>query len=220
MKTLTQNEVEALNRVKEDVEITIDGKFQDFNSLVKKQLKSLASIMIALYFKSLNHNPKNPNWANRDLAFFTNNYSNIVSNIVKVHAGYDEFQNLEKYLKENSFLKSENTFGDAIGHYVVARESNTHHERFFYVVVSGLDLLNNISALEFILKNNMRRVIILAYTNKEEEEVNKENKLNGRLINLGFDTLVVDGINPVAICEAILYAKKIEKPSVILANLN
>lgn len=220
MKTLTQSESEALIRVKEDVEITIDSKFQDFESIVKHNLKSLSSIMVGLFFKSLNHNPKNPNWKNRDLIFFTNNYSNLTGNIVKVHAGYTEFKDLENYLKENSFLKSENTFGDAIGHYVVARESNLNHERFFFIIVSALDLLNNISALEFILKNNMRRVIIIAYTSKQEEAVNKENKLNGRLINLGFDTLVVDGLSPVSICEAIIYAKKIEKPSVILANLN
>lgn len=157
---------------------------------------------------------------NKDLTFTTNNYSNIVKNIVKVHAGYYPFEKLREYLKENSFLLVENTFGDAIGHYVVARESNTNHERFFYVIVSSLDLLNNNSALEFILKNNMRRIIIVAYTNSQEEKINKENKLNGKLINLGFDTLVVNVESPVNICEAINYAKKIEKPSVILANLN
>lgn len=220
MKGLTQDEIEALEKVKEDVNITITESFSSFTEVIKRNLQALSSIFVALYFKSLNHDPKNENWKNRDLVFTTNNYSSIVRNIVKVHAGYYAFAKLEEYLKKQTFLKSENTFGDAIGHYVAARESETRHETFFYVVVSGLDLLNNISALEFILKNNMRRIIILAYTQAKEENINQENKLSGRLINLGFDTLVVSGSSPVNICDAINYAKRIEKPSVILANLN
>lgn len=219
MKSLNQDEKEALQRVKDDVNTTIDLKFSDFEDIVKINLKSLTSIFIALYFKSLNHNPKNKDWKNRDYVFSTNNYANIVENIVKVHAGYTEFSQLENYLKENTFEKSENTFGDAIGYYALARDLEDKHERFYFVIASGLDLLNNISALEFILKNKMKRIIIIAYTDTDYEDISKESKLSGRLLNLGFDTLVIEGISPEYIYDAIVYSKKLEKPSIILANI-
>ncbi len=219
MKNLSQDEIEALKRVKDDVDITIESKFKDFNNLVKKNLKSLTSIFVALFFRSLNHNPNNENWRNRDYVFPINNYANIVKNIVKVHAGYGNFFEIENYLKEYNFNKVENTFGDAIGYYSLSRDIGDKHERFYYIITSGLDLLNNISALEFIIKNKMKKIIIIAYTDTDYENVTKENKLSGRLLNLGFDTLVIDGSSPEYICDSITYAKKINKPSIILANI-
>ncbi|MEA4910725.1 hypothetical protein SDC9_07781 [bioreactor metagenome] len=220
MKTLTKDEKDALALVQQDVEITIDNVFSSFGEKALRNLKSLSGIFTGLYFKAINHDPKVPNWKNKDDIFSTNNYANIVESVVKVHAGYDEFSNLKNYITKNTFLKVENSFGEAIGYYTAARDSGDKHERFYYIVVSELDLLNNFSALEFIQKNNMRRVIIIAYTKSVNTEINKENKLNGKLINLGFDTLVINGLSPASVCEAVYYAKDLKKPSIILANLN
>lgn len=220
MKTLTKDEKEALGLVQQDVEITIDNVFSSFGEKALKNLKSLSGIFVALYFKIINHDPKTPNWKNKDDVFSTNNYANIVESVVKVHAGYEEFSNLKSYITKHTFLKVENTFGEAIGHYTAARDSGDRHERFYYLVVSELDLLNNFSALEFIQKNNMRRIIIISYTKSSNTEINKENKLNGKLINLGFDTLVVNGLSPASVCEAVYYAKDLKKPTIILANVN
>lgn len=220
MKTLTKDEKEALGLVQQDVEITIDNVFSSFGEKALKNLKSLSSIFVALYFKIINHDPKTPNWKNKDDVFSTNNYANIVESVVKVHAGYEEFFNLKSYITKHTFLKVENTFGEAIGYYTAARDSGDRHERFYYLVVSELDLLNNFSALEFIQKNNMRRIIIISYTKSSNTEINKENKLNGKLINLGFDTLVVNGLSPASVCEAVYYAKDLKKPTIILANVN
>jgi len=220
MKTLTKDEKEALGLVQQDVEITIDNVFSSFGEKALKNLKSLSGIFVALYFKIINHDPKTPNWKNKDDVFSTNNYANIVESVVKVHAGYEEFSNLKSYITKHTFLKVENTFGEAIGYYTAARDSGDKHERFYYLVVSELDLLNNFSALEFIQKNNMRRIIIISYTKSSNTEINKENKLNGKLINLGFDTLVVNGLSPASICEAVYYAKDLKKPTIILANVN
>ncbi|MDD3939972.1 MAG: hypothetical protein PHQ01_00100 [Candidatus Pacebacteria bacterium] len=220
MKTLTKDEKEALSLVQQDVEITIDNVFSSFGERALKDLKSLSGILVALYFKIINHDPKTPNWKNKDDVFSTNNYANIVESVVKVHAGYEEFSNLKSYITKHTFLKVENTFGEAIGYYTAARDSGDKHERFYYLVVSELDLLNNFSALEFIQKNNMRRIIIISYTKSSNTEINKENKLNGKLINLGFDTLVVNGLSPASICEAVYYAKDLKKPTIILANVN
>ena len=82
------------------------------------------------------------------------------------------------------------------------------------------DLLNNFSSLEYIAKNKLKRIISLVYTKVSSKELNRENKINGRLISLGFDTLVINGDSVSSICDAFIYAKKLEKPTIILANLN
>lgn len=220
MKTLTKEEKEALSLVQQDIEITLENIFSSFGEKALKNLKNLSGVFTGLYFKAINHDPKTPNWKNRDDVFSTNNHANIVESVTKVHAGYDEFSNLQNYIVKNSFLKVENTFGEAIGYYTAARNSRDNHERFYYVVVSELDLLNNFASLEFIQKNNMRRIVIIAYTKSVNMEINKENKLNGKLINLGFDTLVINGNSPAAVCEAVYYAKDLKKPTIILANVN
>ncbi len=220
MKTLTKDEKDALELVRQDVDITIENVFSSFGEKALKNLKNLSGIFVGLYFKALNHDPKTPTWKNKDDVFSTNNYANIVESVVKVHAGYEDFSNLQNYITKHTFLKVENTFGEAIGYYTAARDSGDNHERFYYVVVSELDLLNNFGALEFIQKNNMRRIIIIAYTKSSNTEISKENKLNGKLINLGFDTLVINGLSPASVCEAVYYAKDLKKPTVILANIN
>lgn len=220
MKTLTINEIEALERVKEDVDITIDSKFESFPAVVRRNLKSIAPIFVALYFKVLNHDPKNKDWKNRDYVFPVDNYASIVKNIVKAHAGYINFQEIEKYLKENSFNNIENSLGEALGYYISAKDLQDRHERHYFIVLSELDLINSFSSLEYILKNNFKRIIIIAYTDADHAHVSKENKLNGRLINMGFDTLVINGDKLEYVCDAVAYAKRLDKPSVILANVN
>ena len=220
MKTLSEDEMEALNRVVEDVNISIDTNFSNLEEDFSYNLKSLSPILSSIYFKSLNHDPGNPYWKNRDLVFCLNNYSNIVKNIVEVHAGYADFNNLEEYLIKNNLNTRRDLLGEAIGSYIVARDSNDRHLRYYFIVLSELDIFSNLSSLEFILKNKMNRMIIITYTKSSHEAINKENKLNGRLINLGFDTLVVNGSNPVSVCDAIVYAKKLDKPSIILANIS
>jgi transketolase N-terminal domain/subunit len=220
MKTLSNDELDALNRVVEDVEISVDTQFSNFGDEYKNNLKSLAPIFTGIYFKALNHDPKNKNWKNRDLVFCLNNYSNIIKNIVEVHAGYTDFSLLDKYLLENDFGIKENSFGEAIGDYILNRESEERHQKYYFVVLSELDILSSLASLEFIIKNKMKRIIVIAYTKTDNKSINQENKLNGRLINLGFDTLVISGEDVLPVCDAIAYAKKLEKPSIILANIN
>lgn len=220
MKTLNQDEVDALNRVAQDVDITIDSKFSFLSDNLSQNLKSLTPIFVGLYFKSVNHDPRNKDWKNKDRVFALNNYSNIVKNIVKLHAGYGDFNNLEEYLLEYDFVKVENTIAEAIGHAIASRDLEDRHERYYYVVCSELDLINNLSQLDFIIKNKLKKIVILAYTGTDREDINKENKLNGRLINLGFDTLLLSIKDPSNVYDAITYAKKLDKPTIILSNIN
>ncbi len=220
MKSLSSDEINALNTISQDVSLTIENRFSSFDNVFRNHLKSIIPIFVALYFKSINHDIKNPNWKNSDKVFPINNYSNIIKNLVEVHAGYTDFDNLENYLKDHNFEKEENSFAEAIGESLVSKDFGDNHNRHYYIVLSEFDLFNNLSALEYIEKNKLKNIIIIVFTRSENNAINKENRLNGRLISLGFDTLVISGESPVYVCEAITYAKKIGKPTIILANVN
>ena len=220
MKTLTDDELDSLNNIKRDIEITLESNFSEHGNVFLRNLLDLNSIFTTLYFKLLNHNPDNKNWKNRDIVFATNRFTNIVKLVTEVHAGYTSFDLLKNYLSENNFLKSENSFSEAIGNYMVSREMEDNHIRYYYVIMSDIDAFSNLISLEFISKNNMSNIITILYTKTDNEYLNEENKLNTRLIGLGFDTLIVSGVSILSISDAVIYAKKLNKPTVILANIN
>ncbi len=218
MKTLNEDELDALNRIMQDVNITIESNFSTSPS--SKAFTSLTPILVSLYFKIMSHDPKNKSWKNRDIVFPLNEEVNIVKNIVEIHADYAPFAEIKNYLKEYNFQKVENSLGEAIGHYLVQKDLEDNHKKYFFAIMSEKDLLNNFSSLEYITKNKLKRIISLVYTKTSNKELNRENKINGRLISLGFDTLVISGNSISSICDAFIYAKKIDKPTIILANLN
>lgn len=60
----------------------------------------MADIFTALYFHCLNHNPKDPNWADRDRLVLSNGHINPVQYAAMAHAGYfpkEELKTLRKF---------------------------------------------------------------------------------------------------------------------------
>ena len=218
MKTLNEDELDALNRIMQDVNITIESNFSVSDQ--SKSFTSLTAILVALYFKIKSHDPKNRSWKNRDIVFPLNEQVNIVKNIVEIHGDYAPFTEIKNYLKERDFQKVENSLGEAIGHYLAQKDLEDNHKKYFFTIMNEKDLLNNFSSPEYIAKNKLKRIISLVYTKASSKELNRENKINARLISLGFDTLVINGDSISSVCDAFIYAKKLDKPTVILANLN
>ena len=218
MKTLNEDELDALNRIMQDVNITIESNFSVSDQ--SKSFTSLTAILVALYFKIKSHDPKNRSWKNRDIVFPLNEQVNIVKNIVEIHGDYAPFTEIKNYLKERDIKKVENSLGEAIGHYLAQKDLEDNHKKYFFTIMNEKDLLNNFSSLEYIAKNKLKRIISLVYTKASSKELNRENKINARLISLGFDTLVINGDSISSVCDAFIYAKKLDKPTVILANLN
>lgn len=218
MKTLNEDELDILNRIIQDVNVTIESNFSI--SPFSKSLTSLTPILVSLYFKIMSHDPKNRSWKNRDIVFPLNENINIVKNIVEIHSDYANFTEVKKYLQDRDFQKVENSLGEAIGHYVVQKDKGDNHNKYFFVIMNEKDLLNNFSSLEYIAKNKLKRIISLVYTKSSSKDLNRENKINGRLMSIGFDTLVISGDSVSSVCDAYVYAKKLDKPTVILANLN
>lgn len=220
MKSLTDDDIDVLNRIKQDIDISIESNFNSFGNVFLSNLLGLTPIFTSLYFKILNHNPENKFWKNRDIVFATNNFSNIVKNISEVHAGYTSFNLLQEYLKENKLSNIENSIAEAIANYIATKDLHDNHLRYYYVIMSDVDAFNNLSSFEYIIKNNIGKIITILYTRTSSKDLNEENRLNGRLIGLGFDTLVVSADNVVSVVDAINYAKRLNKPTVILANIN
>lgn len=218
MKTLNKDELDALNRIIQDINITIDNNFSTSTDSI--DFISLVPILVSLYFKLMSHDPKNKDWKNRDIIFPLNEQVNTVKNIVEIHADYAPLTQIKNYLREYNFEKVDNSLGEAIGHYLAQIDLKDNHKKYFFAIMNEKDLSHNLSSIEYIAKNKLKRIISLVYTKTSNKELNRENKINGRLISLGFDTLVINGNSISSICDAFIYAKKIEKPTIILANLN
>ena len=214
MKTLSEDEFDILNRIVQDVNITIDSNF--LYSKFSDSLKSLSPILVSIYFKIMNHDSKNRNWKNRDMVIPLNEKANIVKNIVEVHGDYASLSELKNYLKDYHFQN----LSEAIGYYIAQKDMNDNHKKYFFTLMNEKDLLNNFSTLEYIAKNKIKRIISIVYTSLSNKELNIENKINGRLMNIGFDTLVINGSSVSSVCDALIFAKKLDKPTIILANLN
>ena len=220
MNKITQNEKTTLENIILDVNTTIANTFSKHKFIDLNILKSITPILVQLYFKSLNHHPKDLFWKNRDRVYAINNFVNLVKRVVEVHSDYTPYYNLEKYLLENPFPKKENSFAIAIGDYLSQKEIEEKHNVYFYPISSEFDIFQNLHSLEYISVNKIYHIIPIIYTHKKNEFINKENKLNGKLIHLGFDTLIIDGGKIGSLCDAISLAKDLKKPTIILINTN
>ena len=65
----------------------------------------MADIFTAMYFHILNHDPKNPNWANRDYLILSNGHIVPVRYAAMAHAGYFPLQELLTLRKFGSRLQ-------------------------------------------------------------------------------------------------------------------
>src|SRR3990167_7353838 len=92
---------EKANRIREDVIETLleAGSGHSAGPL------GMADIFTALYFHVLNHNPKNPNWADRDRLVLSNGHICPVRYVAMAHAGYFPLEELKTLRKINSRLQ-------------------------------------------------------------------------------------------------------------------
>jgi len=167
-----------------------------------------------------------------------NNFLNILKNVLEVHLGYEKFENIQTYLKENTFLKSKNSFYEAINLLETQKDVN----KTFFVLIDQDEIINNnyTNDLEYIAKNKLDKILTFVFVrplivedfskisqsgiNFYQKEFDKpllqDHKLNQKLNSIGFDVLVIEGSDMTAINESVIYAKNLMKPTVILININ
>lgn len=202
----------------------------------------LADIFTALYFDILKHEPKQPDWDQRDILLLSNGHTVPVRYATMAHAGYFPEKELMTLRQLGSRLQGhpertklpglENTSGplgcglsQACGMALAMRMNKDLH-RWVYVVMGDgeLDEGNIWEAAMLASKYKLNNVIGIVDRNNIQIDGPTENvmpleDLSAKWQSFGWHVLEIDGHNIEEIIDACSLARAIvEKPVVIIAR--
>ena len=203
----------------------------------------LADIFTALYFNVMKHDPKNPDWADRDIMVLSNGHCVPVRYATMAEAGYFPVEELKTLRKLGSRLQGhpertrfpgmENTSGplgsglsQASGMAYVLKFIDKQPHRWVYTVMGDGELNegNIWEAAMFAGKNKLHNLIGIIDRNNIQIDGNTEDvmpleDLRGKWESFGWHVQEIDGNNIESIIDACSMARAIvEKPSVIIAH--
>jgi transketolase len=201
-----------------------------------------ADIYTALYFNIMRHDPKNPDWDERDILIQSNGHTCPVRYAAMAHAGYFDREELWTLRKFGSRLQGhpertklpglENTSGplgsglsQAAG-IALALRMNKQLHRWVYVTVGDgeLDEGNNWEAIMLINKYKLTNLIAIVDRNNIQidgptEVVMPLEDLRAKWEAFGWHVLEINGNDVESVIDAVSMAKAIvEKPVVIIAH--
>lgn len=202
----------------------------------------MADVFTALYFDVLKHDPKKPDWADRDLFVLSNGHIVPVQYTALAHAGYfdkKELLTLRQYgsrlqghperLKLPGLESTSGPLGSGLSQaagmaYVLKMEHVTH--RWVYCAMGDGELNegNIWEAAMFAGKNKLQNLIGIIDRNNIQidgstEEVMPLEDLKAKWESFGWHVLEVDGNNIESVIDACSMARAItNSPSVIIAH--
>ncbi len=202
----------------------------------------LADIFTALYFDVLKHDPKKPEWDERDILLLSNGHCVPVRYATMAHAGYLDRKELMTLRQFGSRLQGhpererlpglENTSGplgcglsQACGMALAMRMDQQHH-RWIYVVMGDgeLDEGNIWEAAMLASKYKLNNIIGIIDRNNIQidgptESVMPLEDLKAKWEAFGWHVIEVDGNNIEEVIDACAMGRAIvEKPVVIIAH--
>ena len=202
----------------------------------------LADIFTALYFDILKHDPKNPDWEERDMLLLSNGHCAPVRYAAMARAGYFNLSELKTLRQFGSRLQGhpertklpgmETTSGplgcglsQAAGMALAMRMNDVHH-RWVYVVLGDgeLDEGNIWEAAMLTSKYNLNNVIGIIDRNNIQidgptESVMPLDDLKAKWVSFGWHVIEIDGNNIEAVIDACAMARAvIERPVMIIAH--
>lgn len=236
--TLTQ-----LDQKANDIRKSIIGMLEAAGSGHSAGPLGLADIFAALYFDILRHDPKNPDWSERDVLFLSNGHTVPVQYAAMAHAGYFPVEELQTLRKLGSRLQGhperiklpglENTSGplgsglsQAAGYAYALQYLNHEPHRFVYTVMGDgeLDEGNIWEAAMFAGKYRLSQLVGIIDRNNIQidgstDEVMPLEDLRGKWESFGWHVQEIDGHNIESVIDAASMARAItNKPSVIIAH--
>lgn len=202
----------------------------------------LADIFTALYFDILKHDPKKPDWDQRDLFLLSNGHCVPVQYATMAHAGYFDRKELSTLRKFGSRLQGhpertklpglETTSGplgcglsQACGMALAMRMNKDHHRWVYVVMGDGEQDEGNVwEAAMLASKYKLNNVIAITDRNNIQidgptESVMPLEDLGAKWQAFGWHVIEIDGNNMEAIIDACAMARAIvEKPVMIIAH--
>ncbi len=203
----------------------------------------MADILTLLYFKVLQHNPKNPLWEDRDRLVLSHGHVCPVLYATLAHAGYFEIEELLTLRKFGSRLQGhphrqalpglETSSGplgsglsQAVGMALAERINNPYSSKYIYCL-TGDGELNEGQIWEAALqagKEKLHNLIVIVDRNGIQidgytKDVMPLEPLAEKFEAFNFDVQEVDGHNMRALNDAILKAQAVySQPSLIIAH--
>ncbi len=202
----------------------------------------MADVFTALYFDVLKHDPKKPDWDERDLLLLSNGHIVPVQYVTMAHAGYfpkKELMTLRKYGSrlqghpERTRLPGMETTSGPLGSGIsqasgmaLSLKMDGEHHRWVYCLAGDgeLDEGNNWEAIMFAAKYKLFNLTVIVDRNNIQidgltEEVMPLETLKDKWEAFGWHVLEIDGHNIEAVIDACSMARAIvEKPTVIIAH--
>lgn len=202
----------------------------------------LADIFTALYFNILKHDPKNPNWNERDILILSNGHCVPIRYVTMAHAGYFPVTELATLRQFGSRLQGhperlrlpgmETTSGplgsglsQAAGMAKALQIDKVGH-RWVYCITSDGEMNegNYWEGVLFAAKYKLNNLIVIIDRNNIQIDGNTEDimpleNLRAKWEAFGWHTQEVDGHNIESVIDACSMARAIEnRPSVIIAH--
>lgn len=202
----------------------------------------LADVFTALYFDIMKHNPKKPNWDERDILLLSNGHCVPVQYATMAHAGYFDKKELLTLRQFGSRLQGhpervklpglENTSGplgcglsQACGISLAMQMNNDTH-RWVYVVMGDGELNegNIWEAAMLAPKYNLHNIIGIIDRNNIQidgttEDVMPLENLRDKWESFGWDVQEIDGHNIESVIDACSMARaNTLKPTMIIAQ--
>lgn len=234
--------IERLETIANDIREDIIRMLEHAGSGHSAGPLGLADIFTALYFDVMKHDPKRPDWDQRDILLLSNGHCVPVRYAAMAHAGYFPRKELLTLRQLGSRLQGhpertrlpglENTSGplgsglsQAAGMALALRMDKQQH-RWVYVVMGDgeLDEGNVWEAAMLVGKYTLTNIIALIDRNNIQidgptESVMPLEDLRGKWESFGWHVLEVDGNNIEAVIDAYAMAKAIvERPVMIIAH--
>lgn len=204
----------------------------------------MADIFTLLYFHALKHDPKKPDWKDRDRLVLSNGHICPVLYVAMAHSGYFPLEKLKTLRKFGSILQGhphreflpalETSSGplgsglsQAVGMALAERiDYGNASNKFFYCLMSDgeLDAGNSWEAAMLAGKEKLHNLIAIIDRNNIQidgytEDIMPLEPLYDKFESFNWHVQEIDGHNFQAINDAILQAKSdFGRPSVIIAH--
>ena len=245
MEHLYDQKIKELELIANDIRQTIVEMLVEAGSGHTAGPLGMADIFTLLYFHALRHDPKNPDWEDRDRLILSNGHICPVLYASMAHAGYFSLEEAKKTLRkfgsrlqghphrewlpglETSSGPLGSGLSQAVGMAIADRiDRGRQSNRFYYCLLGDgeLDEGQNWEAIMLAAKEKLHNLIAIVDRNNIQidgftEDVLPLEPLPEKWAAFGWHVQEIDGHNMEAINNAINEAKTIfNKPSVIIAH--
>jgi transketolase len=243
MRYITSEDVVRLEQKANEIRMSIIEMLYEAKSGHTAGPLGMADIFTLLYFEVLQHDPKNPDWEDRDRLILSHGHICPVLYATLAHAGYfstDELLTLRKFGSrlqghphrealpgiETSSGPLGSGVSQAVGMALAERIDNPYSAKYFYCLTGDgeLDEGQIWEALMLAGKEKLHNLILIVDRNGIQidgytKDVMPLEPLAEKFESFNFDVQEVDGHNIRAVNDAIGKAQAVySQPSVIIAH--